>query len=186
MIEEGKENSVNEEVKEESLPITPLKETKESEEAVLELDNQKEEQELNKFPKIGEDRYIETIGRRKTATCRVRILDLENSKDDFEILVNDREYTQYFLSLELAKIVDSPLRKIRSKNYRVTVKVKGGGLRGQAEAIRLGLARALVKLNPEWRIKFRKAGYLTRDPREVERKKYGRRKARRREQWHKR
>lgn len=177
---EEKEKLDTEEVEEISLSNTPL------EVADLELDNQKEKKELLWFPKIGEGQYVEAVGRRKTATCRVRLWDTEETEDEFEILVNDRKYTQYFPGLELTKIVDSPLRKIRSKNYRVTVKVRGGGLRAQAEAIRLGLARALVKLNPEWRIKFKKAGYLTRDPREVERKKYGRRKARRREQWHKR
>ena len=87
----------------------------------------------------------------------------------------------------MQKIVDAPLRKLRLfKHYLVTVKVKGGGLHGQADAIKLGLARALVKLNPEWKPKLKKAGYLTRDSREVERKKYGLKKARRAPQWHKR
>lgn len=146
----------------------------------------KEKQALSEWPKIGKGKYLEGIGRRKTSSCRVRIWDQEKGKEELEIIVNGRKYTEYFPSLELIKIVDAPLRKLRTKAYRVTVLAKGGGIRGQAEAIRLGLARALVKLNPEWKIKFKKAGYLRRDPRKVERKKYGRRKARKREQWHKR
>lgn len=142
------------------------------------------------FPTIGKNKYIEGIGRRKEATARVRIYD--NSKKtaskDFNITVNNRDYREYFHNLiEYTKIVNAPLRKIKAYNsYKVSVVVKGGGLRGQAEAVRHGLARALVKLNPEWKIKFKKAGFLTRDPREVERKKYGLKKARKAPQWHKR
>lgn len=148
--------------------------------------NDVEEEGVINFPLIGKGKYIEAVGRRKTATCRVRIFDQTKKTEDFEIVVNNRKYTDYFQSLELVKIVDSSLRKLRAYAYKVSVLVKGGGLRGQAEAIRLGLARALVKLNPEWRSRFKRSGYLIRDPRAVERKKYGRRKARKREQWHKR
>ena len=153
---------------------------------VRESDEKTEEADV--FPVIGKDRYIEGIGRRKTAICRVRIYDDPKKRnDEFNIIINNRAYKEYFLNNpELIKIVESPLRKLRTKNYRVTVKAKGGGLRGQAEAIRLGLSRALVKLNPEWKPKLKKAGFLTRDPREVERKKYGLKKARRAPQWHKR
>lgn len=140
---------------------------------------------IDNFPLVGEGRYIEGIGRRKTATARVRIYD--GAKKEFDILINDRDYNDYFKNLELKKIIEIPLRKIKaSKIYRVTVKVKSGGLRGQAEAIRLGLARALVFLNSEWKNKFKQAGFLVRDPRMVERKKYGKRKARKEEQWQKR
>lgn len=145
----------------------------------------KQETSLNQFPLVGEGRYIESIGRRKTSSARVRIYD--NARKEFDILINDRNYQDYFPNIELRKIVEAPLRKIKAQNiYRVTVKVTGGGVRGQAEAIRLGLARALVLLNPEWRDKFKKAGFLKRDPRMVERKKYGKRKARKEEQWQKR
>lgn len=144
------------------------------------------EAELNFYPKIGKGRYLEGIGRRKTATARVRIWD-NDKKKDFEIVINNINYQNYFPNLELRKIVESPLKKIKAQNnYIVTVSAKGGGLRGQAEAIRLGLSRALVKLNEEWKKKFRQAGFLTRDAREVERKKYGKRKARKEEQWQKR
>lgn len=143
-------------------------------------------QELVEAPKIGSGKYIEGIGRRKEATARVRIWDNE-TKETAPIYINGRIYTNYFPVLYLQKTVDAPLRKLRLLgHYLVTVQVKGGGLHGQADAIKLGLARALVKLNPEWRQKLKKAGFLTRDPREVERKKYGLKKARRAPQWHKR
>jgi small subunit ribosomal protein S9 len=168
-----------------------LEEEEKAEEKAPEIDEilmqeSEEKKEATSIPIIEKGKYIEGIGRRKTSVARVRIWQREKISDDFEIIVNGRDYREYFPGLELSKVVDSPLRKLKIKDYKVTVLVKGGGIRGQAEAIRLGLARALVKLNPEWRVKFKKAGYLTRDARVVERKKYGRRKARRREQWQKR
>lgn len=155
------------------------------------IEKTEEEKETAKvFPRIGSGKYIEGIGRRKEATARVRIFDAprKTKEKDFEIIVNGRDYKEYFSNLiEFIKATNAPLRKLKAFGvYRVSVKVKGGGLRGQAEAIRLGLARALVKLNPEWRSRFKKAGFLTRDPREVERKKYGLKKARKAPQWHKR
>jgi small subunit ribosomal protein S9 len=142
--------------------------------------------QLALLPVIEKGRYIEAIGRRKRATARVRIWQNDSQKD-FNILINDIGYKEYFKDIEFQKIVEAPLKKIKGqKVYKVTVQVKGGGKRGQAEAIRLGLSRALVLLNPEWKPKFKKAGFLTRDPREVERKKYGKRKARKEEQWQKR
>ncbi|MFZ8806399.1 MAG: 30S ribosomal protein S9 [Minisyncoccia bacterium] len=157
-------------------------------EEIKEKLQEEETQEVITFPKIGKDKYIEGIGRRKTAVARVRIYDASKKTKDFEINVNGKDYKDYFSNLiEFIKIVNAPLRKLKAFGiYKVSVKVKGGGLRGQAEAIRLGLSRALVKLNPEWRPRFRKAGFLTRDPREVERKKYGLKKARKAPQWHKR
>jgi small subunit ribosomal protein S9 len=138
------------------------------------------------LPVIEKGRYLEAIGRRKTATARVRIWQNDSQKD-FNILINNRDYKEYFKDIEFQKIVEAPLKKIKGqKDYKVTIQVKGGGKRGQAEAIRLGLSRALVLLNPEWKPRFKKAGFLTRDPREVERKKYGQRKARKEEQWQKR
>jgi small subunit ribosomal protein S9 len=138
------------------------------------------------LPVIEKGRYIEAIGRRKRATARVRLWQNDFQKD-FNILINNIGYKEYFKDIEFQKIVEAPLKKIKGqKTYKVTIQVKGGGKRGQAEAIRLGLSRALVLLNPEWKPKFKKAGFLTRDPREVERKKYGKRKARKEEQWQKR
>jgi small subunit ribosomal protein S9 len=138
------------------------------------------------LPVIEKGKYLEAIGRRKRATARVRIWQNDSQKD-FNILINDIGYKEYFKDIEFQKIVEAALKKIKGqKAYKVTIQVKGGGKRGQAEAIRLGLSRALVLLNPEWKPKFKKAGFLTRDPREVERKKYGKRKARKEEQWQKR
>jgi small subunit ribosomal protein S9 len=152
-----------------------------SKEELLELEGQ-----LELLPEIGKGRYIEGIGRRKTATARVRIWD-NDKKKSFNIIINDIDYQKYFANLELRKIVESPLKKIRAQDvYRVTIKVRGSGPRGQAEAIRLGLSRALSSLNNDWKKKFRQLGFLTRDPRQVERKKYGQRKARKEEQWQKR
>lgn len=156
----------------------------------VDFDEEKETKEHKKVeieaPQIEEGKYIEGIGRRKEAMARVRIWK-NNTKEALPIYVNGKFYTEYFPFLYLQKTVDAPIRKLRLFGYYlVTVKVKGGGLHGQADAIKLGLARALVKLNPEWRVKLKKAGYLTRDSREVERKKYGLKKARKAPQWHKR
>lgn len=153
----------------------------------IEIKEEEKEKKEIEFPKIGEGKYIEGIGRRKTSTCRVRIYD-GNKNKEFDITVNGKSYEEYFHNnIEFIKIVNAPLRKLRAFGiYKVNVKAYGGGMRGQAEAIRLGLSRALVKLNPEWKPIFKKVGYLTRDPRMVERKKYGKRKARKEEQWSKR
>ncbi len=146
----------------------------------------KEEISEIEFPRIGNGRYIEGVGRRKRSVARVRIWDQEDG-EEFNIFVNNKNYLDYFKNIELQKIVEAPLKKIKAqKAYRVTCQVKSGGIRGQAEAIRLGLSRALVLLNHEWRSILKSAGFLTRDPREVERKKYGKRKARKEEQWQKR
>lgn len=178
----------------ESLPEEKSKEgledVKESENLEIFVEVEAEEkakkQEVVEAPKIGGGRYLEGIGRRKEAVARVRIWD-NDTQETLPIYVNGRLYNVYFPALYLQKTVDAPLRKLRLLNqYLVTIQVKGGGLHGQAEAIKLGLARALVKLNPEWRPKLKKAGFLTRDAREVERKKYGLKKARKAPQWHKR
>jgi len=128
--------------------------------------------------------YIEGIGRRKTASARVRITPAKETS----VTVNDKTLEEYFqheshildvmsvLKAEDAGIVD----------YTVTVKVAGSGLAAQAEAVRLGIARALVKEKAERRTVLKPLGFLKRDPRSVERKKPGLRKARRRPQWAKR
>lgn len=132
------------------------------------------------------EKYLEAVGRRKTAVARVRILPQKKGFSE-SILVNDKSYKDYFSLLEFQKIVESPLNLVGLlKKHFFTVKVKGGGVRGQAEATRLGLARVLVKFNPDFKQALRRAGFLTRDARVVERKKYGLRKARRAQQWRKR
>ena len=130
------------------------------------------------------DKYIEGIGRRKTATARVRITPAKETS----ILVNDKKLAEYFAHDALIKDVMSVLEVEDAGivDYTITVHVYGGGLSSQAEAIRLGIARALVKEKEDRRTTIKRAGFLKRDPRSVERKKFGLRKARRRPQWSKR
>jgi len=133
-------------------------------------------------------RYYEAVGRRKTATARVRLFTCRPFEDEKgKISVNKKQYFEFFPTLELWSIVKSPLEKMKSLNrFEASVKVKGGGFKGQAEAIRHGLARALVKFNPDFRKKLKRVGYLKRDPRMKERKKPGLKKARKAPQWAKR
>ncbi len=133
-------------------------------------------------------RYYEAVGRRKRATARVRLFTCRPFDDNkAKIEVNHKSYTKFFTILEFQQLAASPLQKMKSVNrFKVTVKVEGGGMRGQAEAIRHGLARALIKFNPDFSKKLKRAGFLRRDPREKERKKPGLKKARRAPQWRKR
>ncbi len=125
---------------------------------------------------------INTIGRRKTSIARVYVKPGKGT-----ITINDRELATYFTSEILQITVKQALTLIKADGaYDVTVNVEGGGIKGQAEAIRLGIARALVNINNENRPALRKEGLLTRDSRMVERKKPGRRKARRKFQFSKR
>jgi small subunit ribosomal protein S9 len=125
---------------------------------------------------------INTIGRRKTAVAR---LYLESGKG--KILVNDQELDKYFPSDIHTIIVKQPLTLLElDGKYDFHVNVDGGGFKGQAEAIRLAVARALCEIDAEYRPPLKKEGFLSRDPRMVERKKYGRRKARRKFQFSKR
>ncbi|MEL6539379.1 MAG: 30S ribosomal protein S9 [Bacteroidota bacterium] len=125
---------------------------------------------------------INTTGRRKTAIVSIYLSDGQGN-----IVVNKRPIEDYFPSEVLRMLIHQPLELTEVANqYNIKINVKGGGLKGQAEAIRLAVSRALCKLNPDHRPILKKEGYLTRDPRMVERKKYGRRKARRRFQFSKR
>ena len=122
------------------------------------------------------------VGRRKTATARVRLL---NGSGKF--FINDKEAVSYLKSEDLFKEVFEPLLIADSAgSFDVYVNVRGGGVKGQIGAIRLGVSRSLIDLNPELRGKLKEKGLLTRDPRMVERKKYGRPKARKRFQFSKR
>jgi len=128
--------------------------------------------------------YIEGIGRRKTATARVRITEAKETS----IEVNGKKFEQYFENLAHQHDVMSVLttKDAGIENYTVTARVSGGGLSSQAEAIRLGIARALVKEKVTRRSVFKPLGFLKRDPRSVERKKFGLHKARKKPQWSKR
>ena len=125
---------------------------------------------------------INTVGRRKTSVAR---LYMRPGKGSF--MINGKKLDEYFASELLQLIVEQPLKLVdASSGFDFKVNIYGGGLKGQAEAIRLAVSRALVKNDEETRAILKKEGFLTRDPRMVERKKYGRRKARRAFQWVKR
>lgn len=125
---------------------------------------------------------VNATGRRKTSVARVYVTPGKG-----EIKVNARDLKEYFLSEIHQTLVKQPLVALKAENqYDVTVNVEGGGIKGQAEAVRLGIARALITVNGENKPVLRKEGLVTRDSRMVERKKYGRRKARRRFQFSKR
>lgn len=121
-------------------------------------------------------------GRRKTSVARVRIVPGEG-----QVIINNRPLAEYFGKKTLEMIAKQPLVLTKSENkFNVLAKVEGGGTTGQAGAIRLGIARALLKYNAEMRPVLKKAGFLTRDPRMKERKKYGLKGARRAPQFSKR
>ena len=122
------------------------------------------------------------VGRRKEAVTRIFL-----SKGSGKISVNDRDYKEYFPLVYLQNQVEMPLKAIQSLDkYDVKINADGGGLKGQAEAAKLGIARALLELSAEVRPALKAAGVLKRDPRSVERKKFGHKKARRSYQFSKR
>ena len=123
-----------------------------------------------------------SVGRRKEAVTRVFI-----AKGSGNITVNDKDYKQYFSLVYLQNQVDRPLRTIEALDkFDVKINAVGGGVKGQAEAAMLGIARALVEVNADFRPALKAAGLLKRDPRSVERKKFGKKKARRSYQFSKR
>ncbi|WP_372933353.1 30S ribosomal protein S9 [Mariniphaga sediminis] len=125
---------------------------------------------------------VNTIGRRKSAVARIYVNEGKGN-----ITVNKREFKEYFPTTTLQYIVTQPLNIAEAaEKYDIKVNLDGGGIKGQAEALRLAITRALVKIDPEARKDLKAAGFLTRDPREVERKKPGRPKARKRFQFSKR
>jgi small subunit ribosomal protein S9 len=128
--------------------------------------------------------YYYGMGRRKTAVARVRLFP----NGDGSVVVNGKNGRQYFGQREaLTSVVTAPLRLLELEDaYTMTVRVVGGGTSGQAGAIRHGVARALLRVNPEWKQALRKAGFLTRDPRMKERKKPGLKRARKAPQYTKR
>ncbi len=137
------------------------------------------------------EKYFQAVGRRKESIARIRLYT-KKSTDTVEeekalITVNGKDYRNYFSDVNLWNVVESPLRKLKSLNrFKATVVVHGGGLRGQADAIKHGIARALVEFDLNFRKKLKKSGFLTRDSRIKERRKYGHKKARKMGQWQKR
>jgi len=126
------------------------------------------------------NKYFEGVGRRKKAVARVRF-----SPTGSGFKVNGIDYKTYFTNVRFQKSAEAPMKTSGVKG-EVSVKTYGGGVMAQSDAVGLGLARALVKFNPDFKKEFRTMGYLTRDSRMVERKKYGLKKARRAPQWRKR
>lgn len=125
---------------------------------------------------------INSIGRRKAAVARVFM-----SEGSGKIVINKRELENYFPSSILQFIVKQPLNKLNvTEKYDIKINLQGGGYKGQSEAARLAIARALVKLNPEYKPVLKAEGFMTRDPRVVERKKPGRPGARKKFQFSKR
>jgi small subunit ribosomal protein S9 len=125
---------------------------------------------------------LNTIGRRKSAVARVYFQDGKGN-----ITINGKDLKEYFPSELMQYVVTQPLQVLNlTGNFDITVNLDGGGVKGQAEALRLGIARALVEHNPEYKPALKAEGFMTRDPREVERKKPGQPKARKRFQFSKR
>lgn len=139
------------------------------------------ETETDESSKKGE-KYYEGIGRRKSAVARVRLYTKKK-----EITVNGRDYKNYFSILRHQKNLESPFEKMNCPGkFGASIQVSGGGINAQSDAIRLGISRAMIEFNADFKKRLRRAGYLTRDARKVERKKYGLKKARRAPQWSKR
>ncbi len=125
--------------------------------------------------------YTEAVGRRKQASARVRITPAKNAS----MIVNDKDAADYFPLPVMVKTAFAPLQALGA-TYAVTARVSGGGHKAQADAVRHGISRAIIKLEPTQRKELKVRGYLKRDPRAKERKKFGLKAARRAPQWSKR
>ena len=131
---------------------------------------------------MADTKYTEGIGRRKEAIARVRLTPA--TKTSFKI--NEKSLADYFKTENLQRLVQEALNTEGVGNFEISVHVRGGGNSAQAESIRLGISRALVDIDSEKRKELKKRGYLKRDPRVKERKKFGKKKARKSPQWSKR
>lgn len=157
-------------------PAAPRK----KKEAVVEAAETAPAETAANVPKEG---YIYALGRRKTAIAQTRLFPGGTG----EIKVNGKDYQKYFTVYEQRAELLSPLKAVgQDDKVNINLKVYGGGMRGQAGAARLGIARALMLMNPAFRLSLKQLGFVTRDPREKERKKYGLKKARKGPQWAKR
>ena len=156
--------------------------------AKSETPKKKKSKEEKKIEKAAKQRYFYGLGRRKSAIAQAKVIAAKAKfKIPESIKINGRSLPDYFPLPELRGIVVSPFEAVSFEdNFEVNAFVKGGGSRGQAEAMRLAASRALVNYKEEYRKALRDLGYLTRDARKVERKKPGLKKARRAPQWQKR
>jgi len=135
------------------------------------------------MPTATKDKYFEGVGRRKTAAARVRLV--KAGKDS--LTVNDKSLDAYFPTVEMRERIKKALAKIGEHgSFAVSVKIHGGGISAQADALVMGLARALVTFKPETKLALKKEKMLTRDARAKERRKFGLKKARKAPQWSKR
>ena len=128
--------------------------------------------------------YIPAVGKRKTAIARVRILSEKSNST--KIVINEKDYKEYFPSVEEQENILKPLKLTGKDKISISVKVHGGGKRGQVDSVQHGISRALLKIDEEFRTALKKEGLLTRDSRRKERKKPGLKKARKAQQWSKR
>ena len=157
-----------------------------------------EEEDLEMTPVIPEElaegareKYFEAVGRRKEAVARVRLMTRKSGDeartDSALITVNDKDYLDYFTDRMLQERVESPLKRLKSlTRFKVTAHISGGGISGQADALRHGISRCLELFDANFRKRLKKAGFLTRDPRQVQRKMPGLKKARKAPRWSKR
>lgn len=175
---EEKEEKLDLDQEEKNIPDSLVAQTSEDETEIgEEAMEEDEDSEAKKYA------YYYAVGRRKSSIAQVRLY----KKGGGEIKVNEKEMKEYFPREEWQSIINAPLKVMGQTNkLNAIIKVQGGGVKSQSEAIRLGIARALLKLNPIFKRGLKKYGYLTRDSRVKERKKYGLRGARRAPQWSKR
>ena len=146
-------------------------------------DKKKETQTIGTLIESG--RYVEAIGRRKRAVARVRVREEKVTKLAF--LINERQLHEYFQTENLRVKAKDPLSKLKNQNqFSITALVKGSGVSSQADAVRHGLSKVFASLDVEWKKKLKKAGFLKPDIRIKERKKFGKKKARKSPQWSKR
>lgn len=141
--------------------------------------------------KEGKEKFYWAVGRRKNSIAQVRLYtkkSTDQAKEDKALItVNGKDYVDYFTDANLRLVVESALRKLKSLNrFKTSIITRGGGLSGQAGAIRHGMTRALIQFDTNFKKRLKKAGFLTRDPRVKERRKYGKKKARKSPQWSKR
>jgi small subunit ribosomal protein S9 len=140
-------------------------------------------EEFTAEPTDKDARYFAGLGRRKNASARVLLF----TKGNKEFIINGKDYKDYFQTFDLQEKAAGALNKMKSlERFKITADVRGGGLTGQAEAIRLAIARALIVFSADYRKRLKKAGFLTRDSRKKERKKPGLKRARKAPQFSKR
>ena len=157
-----------------------VKKTEEKKSKTLTSPIKQKKEEL--MHKMFSGKYFYANGKRKTAVARVRVYE----KGKGEIIVNGKSYEKHLKTGSFFGLVKSPLKLIGISDFSITAKIQGGGLSAQADALRHGIAKAIALMDEGYRLTLKKAGQITRDARKVERKKPGRRKARRAQQWVKR